>query len=107
MLDYAEKREFQRMAMECPAQFRLQNADKISGAIVKNLSSGGMLLWVEQEVEPGVLINIEVLPGKTITPPLSAQVSVLRCYELEEGVWAAACGIDKILSEDEVGADFP
>ena len=107
MLDYAEKRDFQRMAIECPAQFRLPNADKISGAIVKNLCSGGMLLWVEQEVEPGVKINIEVLPGKTITPPLSAQVNVLRCYELEEGVWAAACAIEKIFSEEEVGANFP
>ena len=83
------------------------NADEVSGAIVKDLSSGGMLLWLEQKVEPGVRLNIEVMPGKTITPPLSAEVNVLRAYELEDGVWAAACSIEKIFSEEEVGADFP
>ncbi len=107
MHDYAEKRDFQRMAMECPARFRMHNAEEINGAIVKDLSSGGMLLWLEREIELGQHLNIEVMPAKTITPSLSAEVTIIRCYELEEGIWAAACSIDNIFREDEVGANFP
>lgn len=107
MHDFAEKRDFQRMAMECPARFRTENAKEIKGAIVKDLSSGGMLLWLEQKIEPGQRLNIEVMPAKNITPPLSAEVITVRSYELEDGVWAAACTIEQIFREDEVGSEFP
>ena len=107
MLDYAEKRDFQRMAMECPARFRMLNAKEINGAIVKDLSSGGMLLWLEQKIELGERLNIEVIPAKCITPSLSAEAVIIRAYELEDGVWAAACTIENIFREDETGTDFP
>lgn len=107
MHDYSEKRNFQRMAMECPARFRMHNNEEINGAIVKDLSSGGMLLWLEQKIELGERLNIEVMPAKSITPSLSAEATIIRCYELEEGIWAAACSIENIFREDEVGSDFP
>jgi hypothetical protein len=107
MHDYAEKRDFQRMAMECPARFRMHNAEEINGAIVKDLSSGGMLLWLEQEIAVGERLNIEVMPAKAITPSLSAEATIIRCYELEDGIWAAACSIENIFREEEVGVSFP
>ncbi len=103
MLDYSEKRDFPRMAVDCPAQFRLEGSDKTDGAIVKDLSGGGILLWVDQPVEPGSQLSIVVTPGKSITPPLHAKVKVERCFPLEEeeGTYAAACSILELLSEEE------
>jgi hypothetical protein len=103
MLDYSEKRDFPRMAVECPAQFRLEGSDKIDGAIVKDLSGGGVLLWVDQEVEAGSQLSIVVTPSNAITPPLHAKVEVIRCFPLEEeeGTFAAACTILELLKEGE------
>jgi hypothetical protein len=109
MLEYSEKRDFPRMAVECPAQFRLEGSDQVDGAIVKDLSGGGVLLWVDQQVEPGSQLSIVIMPGKHITPPLHAKLEVIRCFPLEEeeGSYAAACSIVQLLDEKEVGASFP
>jgi hypothetical protein len=109
MLEYSEKRDFPRMAVECPAQFRLEGSDKVDGAIVKDLSGGGVLLWVDQAVEAGSELSIMVMPGKNITPPLHAKLEVIRCFPLEEeeGTYAAACSILELLAEEKVELDFP
>ncbi len=69
-----------------------------------------MLLWTDGAVTPGAQLNIEVLPGKNITPPLHAVVSVIRCdpIEGENGVsHSAACSIEKMLDAGDAGASFP
>jgi hypothetical protein len=103
MLEYSEKRDFPRMALDCPAQFCLEGSDKVDGAIVKNLSGGGVLLWIDQQVEPGSQLDIVITPGKDITPSLHAQVKVIRCIPLEdeESSFAAACTIVQMLDHDE------
>ncbi|MEJ2393673.1 MAG: PilZ domain-containing protein, partial [Candidatus Thiodiazotropha sp.] len=78
MNDYDEKRDFHRMGIDCPAQFRIQGADEVSDAIVKNLSASGMLLLTSIEIDPGTPLLVHIVPMNSITPPLSATVSVLR-----------------------------
>lgn len=107
MYDFAEKRDFSRMPIGCPAQIRIAGSEKTSSAIIKNLSSTGMLILFEQEIDPGTQLAVEILPGKAITPPLSAEMSVLRSSPSDEGSFNIACSIDRILSQDEVGLDFP
>jgi len=107
MLDYLEQRSFPRMDIECPAQFRVAGAANTTGAIVKNLSGGGMLMWIDDKIEVGARLSIEILPGKAITPPLSAEVEVIRTYSVEDGNFAVACQITRVLSEDEAGTAFP
>ncbi len=107
MLDYSEKRDFLRMNMECPARFRVDGASRVEKALVQNLSGSGILLLTDQPVEDGSRLAVEVLPGKTITPPLSAYVSVLRCSPSEDGNYSVACTIERVLEEHETGPDFP
>ena len=109
MLDYSEKRDFPRMTVECPAQFRLEGSDRVDGAIVKNLSGGGVLLWVDQQVEPGNQLAIVITPCNQITPPLHARVEVIRCIPLEEseGTYAAACSMVELLDEETAKEIFP
>ena len=107
MFDFAEKRDFIRMPMDCPAQIRVTGATETSSAIVKNLSGNGMLMLCEQAIDPGTRISVEIMPGKNITPPLSAQINVLRSYPSDDGNFNLACSIERILREEEVGPDFP
>jgi hypothetical protein len=107
MNPYAEKRNFLRMSVDCPARYRVAGSDSLSAGIVKNLSSSGMLILSEQEMDPGTQLAIEIMPGKTITPPLSAEARVVRSLPTETGDYNIACSFDRILPQDEVGPNFP
>ncbi len=110
MLPHSDNRNFFRMDVECPARFRIEGSDETAGAIVKNLSGDGLLLWLDQQVEPGTRLSIVIVPGKSITPPLSVVVEVVRSYPLdtgEEGNFAAACVIKDKLEAEKLERDFP
>lgn len=106
MLDYSEKRDFPRMHLDCAARYRLEGEESVKTAIAKDLSGGGLLLLVDSELLVGSRLNIEIRPGKDITPPLYAIAEVIRCDSGDLG-FNAACRIVKVLSEDEVSTDFP
>ncbi len=110
MLPHSDNRNFFRMDVECPARFRIEGSDETAGAIVKNLSGEGLLLWLDHKVEPGTRLSIIIVPGKSITPPLSMVVEVVRSYPLEteeEGNFAAACIIRDKLEAEKLDKDFP
>ena len=98
MQDYREKRNYPRMDIECPASFELVNGDG-GGAIVKNLSGGGLLMWLDRAIEPNATLMLEIKPINDITPPMQAEVQVLRCTPVEggEGSFAIACQISRVL----------
>jgi hypothetical protein len=106
MTEYAEKRDFRRMGIDCPAQFRIQGADEMIDAIVKNLSASGLLILAPQEINPGTRLLVHITPTSTITPPLSATANVLRSKPAAEGGYEIACTIDKILGEEEAASDI-
>ncbi len=107
MTEYAEKRDFYRMGVDCPARFRVQGADKVDDGIIKNLSASGLLILAPQEISPGTRLRVRIVPVNSITPPLSANASVLRSQPSDAGGYEIACSIDQILAEDEAGPDFP
>lgn len=99
MMEYTEKRDFHRMEIDSTAQIQINGSGKTDEAIVKDLSSGGILLWIKQKVDPGCQLSIMLQPGTDITPPLHATVEVIRCDPLAEGsdTFAAACSMIEIL----------
>ena len=109
MQEYMEKRDFPRMTMDSPARYREDGGSAVVSALVKDLSSGGLMLQSEQSHETGSRLAVEIRPGKNITPPLHALVTVNRCEELagESQRFNLACTIDRMLPEDEVPLDFP
>jgi hypothetical protein len=107
MTEYAEKRDYYRMGIDCPAQFRVQGADRVDDGIIKNLSATGLLILAPEEISPGTHLRVRIVPVNSITPPLSANASVLRSQASQAGGYEIACSIDQVLGEDEVGADFP
>lgn len=98
MQDYREKRNYPRMDIECPASFQIVDGDG-GGAIVKNLSGGGLLVWIDRDMAPGSLLRIQIKPVNDITPPMLAEVEVLRNTPLggTDGSFAIACQIRRVL----------
>lgn len=97
MLDYIEKRDYIRMTVDCAARINLQGIEPLA-AIVKDLSANGVLLWVDTQIPSGSLGTVSILPGKNITPPLSAEIEVIRCEPRKEDptTYEAACSIKEI-----------
>jgi hypothetical protein len=107
MFEYSEKRDFLRMNVDCPGRYRAPGADQVRPAVVRNLSATGVLLVTDEPVDTDAELALEITPGKTITPPLAAYVKVLRCDTGEDGRYALACSMVRILDESEHGPDFP
>ncbi len=101
MMEYTEKRDFHRMTIDSTAQFQVNGSGKTDEAIVKDLSSGGILLWIKQKIKPGSELSIIIQPGTDITPPLHAKVEVIRCDPIaeESDTFAAACSMLEILDQ--------
>lgn len=98
MEDYREKRNYPRMQTECPARFLLAGGGG-GAAVVKNFSGGGLLAWIDRDVAPGALLTMEVKPTDDITPPMVAEVCVVRSTPVGEmaGSFAVACQIRRVL----------
>ena len=103
MNDYSEKRNFQRMGVDCRAQFRIQGADEVNDGIVKNLSASGLLIHAQLEISPGTQLLVHIVPVNNITPPLPAMASVLRSEPSTAGGYEIACAIEQILGDEETG----
>ena len=101
MLEYIEKRDYLRMEVDCAARIELDGIEPLS-AIVKDLSATGVLMWVDTKIPSGSIGTVSILPGKNITPPLSAEIEVIRCEALSNDptTFAAACSIKEILKTD-------
>ncbi|MET0090788.1 MAG: PilZ domain-containing protein [Candidatus Thiodiazotropha sp.] len=106
MNDFSEKRSFHRMAVNGPVRFRINGDQEVSTGRVVNLSGNGLLIDFERELPVDVRMAVLITPSQSITPPLAAEVSVLRSDPNESGGFNTACRIEKILADNEVSADF-
>lgn len=98
MQDFSEKRNYPRMTVDCPASFVVRGGAG-GGAIVKNLSGGGLLMWIDHDIGQDAVMELEIKPVNDITPPMVAEVRVVRStpVEADGGSFAVACQINRIL----------
>jgi hypothetical protein len=106
MNDFSEKRSFYRMAVNGPVKFRVNGDSTVSTGSVLNLSSSGLLIASEQEVPVNSNMTVQIIPTQTITPPLTAEVEVLRNEADADVGNRIACRIIKLLADDEAGPGF-
>lgn len=95
MIDYAEKRDFLRMPIDCELSFS-QSGDKsrYSGNVI-NLSHKGILFTSTHKFGEGTALDILLTPSNSDTPPMQAQVVVSRVTHNNE-VFEIACEIEDI-----------
>jgi len=96
-MDFSEKRDFQRMAMDCSLQLKqAENNQWLQGKVI-NLSAKGILFVVNDEIEPGSQVEIKLTPVNNITPPMSASTIVARCEKQGDDEYHIAAEIVQIL----------
>jgi len=78
MINYAEKRDFMRMPIDCRLQFSVVGDERDFEGKVINLSSKGILFTSRQKLEVGNLLTLVLTASQTDTPPMHATVKVTR-----------------------------
>lgn len=95
MSDYSEKRDFQRMAIDCEFSFSKRGEQQSLDGHVINLSSKGILFTSTTFFEPGISLEIVLTPSNSLTPPMEASVTVTRVTD-NESIYELACEIEQI-----------
>lgn len=95
MIDYAEKRDFLRMPIDCELSFSESGSSKQYQGNVINLSSKGILFTSNTEFEAGKKLDITLTPSNSITPPMEATVVVMRVVN-NDVLFEIACEIADI-----------
>ena len=96
MVDYSEKRDFQRMAVGCPFEYQLVGDQKTHHGTVRNLSAKGVSFLTSNPLTVGDAIHMTLTPQNDITPPLSADVTITRCDSDEPGNYLVAGEITRL-----------
>jgi hypothetical protein len=95
MKDYAEKRDFLRMAIDCLLSFSKKGERQSFEGHVVNLSSKGILFTATDEFNEGDQLEIVLTPTNSLTSPMKASVIVSR-VTFNDSVYELACEIIKI-----------
>jgi hypothetical protein len=95
MVDYAEKRDFLRMPIDCELNFSETGSSKQYMGNVINLSSKGILFTSSSEFAPGSKLDITLTPSNSMTPPMEATVVVMRVVN-NDVLFEIACEIEDI-----------
>ncbi len=95
MNDYAEKRDFQRMAIDCAFSFRIPGEEQRFDGHVINLSSKGILFTSRENFEIDTVLEITLTPSNSLTPPMEALVVVARITD-NQAIYELACEIKEI-----------
>ena len=95
MIDYAEKRDFLRMPIDCELNFAVEGSTKQHQGNVINLSSKGILFTSNEKFAPGTILEIVLTPSNSATTPMQASVVVARVSS-NEVLFEIACEIKEI-----------
>jgi len=79
--EYAEKRNFFRMNMDCNMEYTINGSGDQERGKVLTLSGDGISFTTKQAISTGTIVNISITPENTVTPPLVVTVEVLRCEQ--------------------------
>ncbi len=94
MIDYAEKRDFLRMPIDCQLSFTAAGSSLQQAGKVINLSSKGILFTTDERLAQGDRLEILLTPYSPETPPLEASVVVSRVTD-NDAVFEVACEIEE------------
>jgi len=95
-MDFSEKRDFQRMALDCVMDYQLEKEGQAYLGKVINLSATGILFVTSDSLEIGAKVQIKLTPVNDITPPMSADTLVARCDKQSENEYQVAAQIVQI-----------
>ncbi|MCW9023684.1 MAG: PilZ domain-containing protein [Gammaproteobacteria bacterium] len=83
--EYDEKRDFIRINVDCEMSYKLPDDAETKSGKVTNLSGRGMMFITEEALEFESLVEVRIIPEKNITPPLHANVRIVRVAKQRHG----------------------
>ena len=92
MIDYAEKRDFLRMPIDCEMTFSKTGSTRQYSGSVINLSSKGILFTSKEKFDEGSVLKITLTPSNSDTLPMEATAVVTRVTS-NEVLYEIACEI--------------
>jgi hypothetical protein len=95
MNEFAEKRDFMRMAIDCLLSFSRSGEQQSFEGHVVNLSSKGILFTAIDQFEKGDQLELVLTPTNSSTSPMEASVVVSRVTFNDE-VYELACEITEM-----------
>jgi len=82
--DFDEKRDFFRVDVDTEIRVSVDDKEELLGQ-VKNLSGRGMMFISERELEKESIVEVQINPQTAITPPLHANVRIVRVVKQRRG----------------------
>ena len=98
--NFTEKREFIRMKVNTPAQFKLPGDDQTFEATCHDLSGGGMLLGVGKDMSLDNEVEVTLVAGKTPATYLHALCKITRIEEGPEDTQMVGLAFSEIFDDD-------
>ena len=97
MIEYAEKRDFLRMPIDCELSFSKAGSSRQYQGSVINLSSKGILFTSAEKFDQGTVLEITLTPSNSATPPMETEAVVTRVCD-NEVLFEIACTIKELKS---------
>ena len=94
--DYPEKRDFIRMAVECPMTFCIEGETEVHKGTARDLSASGLSVLCQKEIAEGTVLEVNIQPEKAIVPPLQATCEVVRVSSIVAGEYELGLKITAI-----------
>ncbi len=96
MLTNDEKRDYIRMDVDCDINYKLVNASEYKTGRCITLSGAGVSFMADQAFEPGLAMEIRIVPTHAITPPMTAFIEVVRSNKRDHDQYEIAASIKSI-----------
>ncbi len=80
--EYDEKRDYIRISVDCEIKYSLSGSGQEESGKVTNLSGRGMMFIADRALEVENRVEVRIQPENNITPPLHANVRVVRVNKL-------------------------
>lgn len=78
VINYDEKRDFQRMPVECDISYSLEGSSEKFTGKGSDLSAAGVMFSSDKEIPLGTIIDISVHPYIKSVQDLTAKAEVIR-----------------------------
>lgn len=98
MVDSSDMRDFRRMSIDCGVTLKNLDSGTVYNGVATNLSATGVMIECDHALTVGDQLEINIVPAKTIVPPLNALVEIIRIGGGEGKAYKMACAISEMKS---------
>jgi c-di-GMP-binding flagellar brake protein YcgR len=96
MMTHDEKRNYIRMEVDCDITYKPANASESKTGRCTTLSGAGVSFLADQAFEPGLAMEVNIIPKFSITPPMTAFIEVVRSTKRDDNQYEIAAAIKSI-----------